>query len=365
MFAFAMLSMSQGAWAACDKDLKALDKAEGEAVVAVYGKLAACDAAKAGEAFPAAVKKSGDTQTLAKVAVTAIDAGITEPVHGLIELIPDFPAREETARLIGSRCADDEKVVAFVSGLHDAVKDRAFVGWAGAVRTCEAPAVLEQLEQLAAAPPARGFDDKYATVVELYARKKGAEALPVLTEAAAQAAGNGGPFAVVVDAMGKAVTPEGSLSGASDADREKLVAALQSLGGQVQGDDALRRLATELVRLGADDAAGALLPKLYPSKVQSDGTFLYGVAATEACGEDAVVHWALVEDGGKRWTIDDDVAGPAKAFKGKLKKCPAEWTVQVTPEPVADADAVEAWAETVAQGAGDAKLKGEKKIVLQ
>jgi hypothetical protein len=363
MFGIAILSLSQPAWAACERELKALEGAEGEGVAATYGTLAACDAAKAKEAFPAAVKRSGDVQSLAEVAVVAIDAGIAEPVHGLLELIPDYAAREEAARLIGARCGDDPKVEAFVLGLHDAVKDRAFVGWAGALRRCETEGLTGRLEELAAAPPDRAFDDKYATVVELYARKKGAGALPVLQDAAAEAAG-GGPFAVVVDAMIKAVTPEGIGGEPTAADREALVSALSSVAGSVSDADGLRRLASALVGVDAPDAAGALLPKLYPDRVQDDGVFLYGVAATEACDDAAVVHWAVVEDEGQRWSIADDVDGPARAFKGKLK-CDAEWTVQVTPEPVAEEDEIEAWAEGIAEAADGAKLKGQKKITLQ
>jgi hypothetical protein len=363
MFAIAML-LSQTAWAACERELKALEGAEGEGVAAAYGKLAACDAAKAKEAFPAAVKRSGDVVSLAAVALVAIDAGVAEPVHGLLELIPDYAAREETARAIGGRCGDDPKVEAFVLGLHDALKDRAFVGWAGALRACGTEGLTARLEELAGSPPNRTFDDKYATVVELYARKRGAKALPVLQKAAAAAA-SGGPFAVVVDAMIKAVTPEGIGGKPSAADRDALVAALSALAGSVSDGDGLRRLASAMVTVEAPDAAGALLPKLYPDRVQDDGAFLYGVAATESCDDAAVVHWAVVEDLGQRWSITEDVDARARGFKAKLK-CDAEWAIQITPEPVAEEDEIEVWAEGLVEAAGDgAKLKGEKPITLE
>lgn len=362
MIGIAML-VGQTAWAACEQELKALEGAQGEAVAGVYGKLAACDAGKAQEAFPNAVKRSGDVESVAEVTVVAIGAGITQPVHGMLELIPDYAAREETARAIGRRCTEGP-VEGFVIGLHDALKDRAFVGWAGALRACEAEALTGRLEQLAGAPPDRAFDDKYATVVELYARKQDAAALPVLKQAAGKATG-GGPFAVVIDAMIKAVTPEGIGGEPTAADRDALVAALTELSGTVTAPDDLRKLASAMVTVEASDAAGALLPKLYPDRVQDGGAFLYGVAATEACDGSAVVHWAVVEDRGRRWSVTEAVDGAARGFKPKLKKCDAEWTVAVSPEPVADDGDVAAWAEGIAEAADGAKLKGEKKIVLQ
>lgn len=363
MIGIAVLTFAQTAEAACERELKALEGTQGEAVAGAYGKLAACDAAKAQEAFPAAVKRSGDVESLTELAVVAIGAGNTGAVQGLLELLPQdqYTAREETARAIGSRCGSDPKIEAFVLGLHDALKDRAFVGWAGALRSCDTDAVTQELERLAAAPPARAFDDKYATVVELYARKRGAEALPVLKGAAAASA-KGGPFPVVVDAMVKAVTPEGIGGEPTAEGKQALVAALSSLADAVNDQDALRRLANAMVSVKAPDAAGALMPKLYPDRVQSGGGFLYGVAATEACGDAAVVHWAVVQDAGSRWSIAEDVDAAAKGFKPRLK-CEAEWTVQVTPEPVADSGDVEAWAEGLADDG--AKLRAEKRIALK
>ena len=213
--------------------------------------------------------------------------------------------------------------------------------------------------------PPREFDQKYATVVDLYAAKKKAAALPVLEKAAGTAAASGGPFASIVDAMVKAVTPEGIGGKPSDADRDALVASLQRI--PASGEAQIQRLANAMVTVGAPDAAGALLPKLYPDRMQEDGSFLYGVASIEKCEDASVVHWAVVEDPAKRWSIDEQVDAPAKAFKAKLKcKTPSPYTVQLTPEPVKDPNEVEAWAEQLASAAGDGtKLKAEKTVVLQ
>lgn len=350
--------------ATCDKVLKPLDAARGDAVAKAYGAVLACDKAVAAEALPAAVKHSEDVDSVAGVATVAIGGGLDDAMYGLLEMIPDYGAREEVARAIGRKCTEDPKVDAFLVSLHDALKDRGFVGWAGALRACGSDAVLTKLEQATGEPPARSFDDKYATVVDLYASKRKAEALPALEKAAVAAAGNDGPFAVIIDAMVKAVTPEGIGGKPTDADKAALVAALGRLGGSVPAEG-VSKVANALVTVGAPDAAGKLLPKLYPDRVQPGGVFLYGVASVETCDEDAVVHWAVVEDPATRWSIQEDVEGATKAFKARLKCDAPKWTLQLTPEPVKAAGDVETWAETVASAAGEAKLRAEKKVTLR
>jgi hypothetical protein len=357
LFGWVMLMVP--AEAACEKELKALGAAQGPAVAETFKTLTACNPASAGEAFAASAKRTGDVDSLASLARTAIDAGLATQVHGLLELVPDYAAREETARLIGTWCAEDPAIETFLVGLHDALKDRAFVGWAGALRSCSSPALLQELERLAAAPPAKEFDDKYATVVDLYAAKRKAAALGVL-EKAAIASGAQGPFSVVIDAMVKSVTPEGIGGEPAEADKTALVDALLRISDSSEPDQ-VREVADALVGLGETEAAGDLLPKLYPDRVQEGGSFLYGLAAVEQCGESAVVHYAVVEDAGSRWDLASEVEDRVKSFKPKLK-CDAPLTAQVSPEPVQDAEEVEGWAESLSPGA---KLKAYKTIVLE
>lgn len=350
------------AQAACEKQATALAAATGAGVAPAFTALAQCNAQTAGEQFDAAVKKSGDTESLAALAQAAIGLAMNEKVYGLLETIPDYAARTEIARFLGGKCGDDPKILAFLTSAHATLKDRAFVGWSPALAACPADAVTAELERLAAEVPPRGFDDKYATVVALYADRKGPAALPVL-EKAAIAAAKGGPFPVVVDAMVTAVTPDGIGAKPSDADRDALVASLRRVADHATPEQ-VTKLADTFVAVGAADQAATLLPRIYPDRVQSGGGFLYGVAAVEKCEEEILVHYAVVEEPGKRWTVAQDVEGPAMAFKPKLKcKTPAPFTVVGTPGPVATRDAVATWAQTV--GGPDAKLKEEAAISLQ
>lgn len=346
------------AYAACDKELKALSAAEGPAVAGAFKTLAGCDAKAAGEAFAVAVKRTGDVESLAGLVRTAIDAGLTEQAHGALELVPDFPAREETARLIGGWCEEDAAIASFLTGLHDATKDRLFIGWSGALRTCRAPQLTERLEALAAAPPGQAFDDRYATVVDLYATKHKSAALGTL-EKAAVAAAKGGPFSAIIDAMVKSVTPEGIGGKPSDADKASLVAALMRVSDNLE-PDAVREITGALVGLGDTESAGKLLPKMYPDRL-NDGVFLYGFASIERCNDKAMVHYVTIEDHGMHWSIDRAIEGKLPAFKHKLK-CEAAPTTQVTPDPVEKSGDVAAWAESLAEGA---KVKGYKTVVLQ
>lgn len=360
-----LLAIAPGvARAACEAEGAALDAASGAAVAPAFNALARCNPGVAPERFAAAVKQTGDTESLAALAQGAIGLGLNDVVYGMLETIPDYAARTDVARMLGSRCADDPKVLAFVSGAHAALKDRAFVGWSPALASCPADGLTAELQRLAAEVPQRAFDDKYAKVVDLYAERKKAEALPVLEEAAVAAA-KGGPYPVVVDAMAKAVTPSGIGQKPSDADRDALVAALGRVADHATPEQ-VQKLADTLVAVGAADEAPSLLPRIYPDRVQSDGGFLYGVAAVETCEDEALVHFAVVEEPGKRWTIEQDVRGPAEAFKPRLKcKASGQYTISVTPGPVASANAVAEWAQTVADGGkAQAKVKEEPPITL-
>jgi len=359
----AWLLPAWSAAAACETEVNALHSAEGEHVAPAFAAVAACDPTVAGGQLGGAVKRTGDVDSLVALAHTAIDAGLSTEVHGMLEPIPDYAAREEAARAIGALCTTDPQVLAYVVGLHDSVRDRTFVAWSGALRTCEAPELTAKLESLAAKPPATAFDDKYATVVDLYAAKKGADAIPVL-EHAAIASAKGGPFPVVIDALVKAATPQGIGTRPEGAAREALIGALTRIAPGATPDQ-VTTLADKLVAMGAEDAAASLLVHIYPDRVQPDGGFVYGVAAVERCEDDALVHWAVVREPGTRWAVADDLQTPAESFEPRLKcKEPTPYTVVTTPGPVASTGDVSAWAASQAATGGGAKLREEAPVIL-
>lgn len=347
--------------ATCPKEMKALDAAKGDNVASAFLAVAVCDLGVANAAFPNAMKKTGDVTSLTSLTFAALDNGLTGPVTTMLEAIPEYSAREELARAVGAGCTANAARVGFVRSLTE-LKGRAFVAWSGAVAECTAPEIDAALESLVAAPPqGTAEDNKYSAVVDLYARRKQAAALPALEQAAAASLA-GGPLTVLVDGMVKAVTPTGIGAKPSPADRDALVASLGRIGANASPEVA-NSLAQTMAKVGAEDQAVALLPKIYPTKVQASGGFLYGLAAIEKCDDVSVIHYATVQEPGKRWSPQADATTAANVFKRKLK-CGAEWQVQLSAEPVASAEEVTAWAEKMAEATPGAKLKAEKTIVL-
>src|SRR5262245_34716466 len=103
--------------AACESQVSSLDQAEGLQVAAAFSATASCDPKVAGDHLASAVKRTGDVESLVVLARAAIDAGLTTQVHTMLDQIPDYAAREETARGIGAACTDDPDVLQFVIGL--------------------------------------------------------------------------------------------------------------------------------------------------------------------------------------------------------------------------------------------------------
>jgi len=363
-----MLLWANTAKAACETQVQVLEATSpGAGVTDAYAAVAACDGGEAATQLPVALIRATDASTMATVASTAIEAGsdAAERVRELLDGIEDYGDRDALARTIGARCTDEPHVLSFLRGLHSAVKDRRFVAWGAALAACPDAGLTADLEALAKEPPARSFDDKYGKVVELFGMRAGASALPVL-QGAAIAAADAGPLPVILDGMVRAVTPAGYGKKPQGDDRAALLASLLGVG-QAVGPEPAGRVADVLVNQGDETGAASLLPRIHPGKELAGGGFRYGVIAIEPCGDDPVLHWAVVHDAKSRWSIASDVDGLARAFKGKVKDCaPDSWTVRVSPSPVLGADEVAAWVAQVAaaEGMGDAKQREEKAIRL-
>ncbi len=362
------ITLAGPAAANCDSIAKKAQSVDRSQVAPTFGKLVACDPGVAESHFDDFMKASGDVDTLVALALVTIDAGLYTPVWGLLDNIPDYSARDEVAAAVGSKCAEHEGMLAFIKGAYVGVGDRQFGQWREALRSCSAEGLTAWLEEVTAAPPTTAYDKKYTTVVEAYVRHKKAEALPVLQAAAAKAGAEGGPIGDLLDQMAEALRPEGLGARMSDDDKATLRDAMSSIA-ETAKPDAARAVADRLYQLGYADAAAALLPKVYPERVQGNGNMLYAVASIEACSGLAVVHYAQVTDKAKRWVITDEVTAPARAFKPRLK-CTADgdWPVMVTPEPVASKADIEAWVQGISDAetakGNETKLREEKAIAL-
>ena len=284
----------------------------------------------------------------------------------------DYNVRDQVAAVIGQKCTENTKIVAFLKGAYFGLRDLEFQQWDDALIACQDADWGTWLSQQAQNPPASMFDDKYNALLSVVGTRLKADALPVFTQAAIKAA-ESGPFDAILMQMESAVQP-GIGEPIKPEDKARLESSLVEIASNVNREKA-RAVADRLANAGASTAAASLLPTVYPDRVDADGGFLYGAASIERAtckGEKtAVLHIAKVEESGKRWIILNDVRKPLRAVKPRLGKCEAEgaeWGVSTTPEPVASSKDVDAWVDQLEKQwtdkGYDVSVKKEKTITL-
>lgn len=347
----AALAFSPAYAATCDSQLAKIGSLAADAVPGAFAELVKCDRKVAEANFNKYLEKATDSDAAVGLFLTAVDTDVWNPVWGALSKITSYEARDEVANAVGAACTDRPKVVNFLEGAYFGVRDIEFQQWDDAYRACPDAGLMTWIEKQVAAPPNKMFDEKFNALMEIYVKGRKVEALPALTTGAVKAATDGGPFDPILMKMGEAVAPELGKS-TSPEDQKKLEEALISVGKQVNAEKALA-VANQLANTGSDAAAAALLPTVYPDRVQSGGTFLYGAMAVEAgdCGgkKSAVLHIANVTEAGKRWSIISGIEAPLRAGKAKLGKCTVEspWPIISTPEPVKSASDIDKWVESV------------------
>lgn len=352
----------------CDGHAAKADTASGPALVEAYRDLVACSADEGQAAFSAFVRSAEEVDTAIALSLVAIDAQAYPPVWGMLEAIRDYGQRTAIARGVGAACGDHPHVLQFLQGAYYGLRDIQFVQWDDALQTCEADPLGAWMKGIVAAPPASSYDEKYSAVMTAWVEQVGPDALPVLQRAAVDAARKGGPFTAIIEHMDRSVQPDGLGATIPEADRKRLEEALVAVAAEV-GPEQAALVADRLFNAGALAAAASLLPRVYPDRVQPGGHLLYGAAAVEQCGQEAVVHWAPVQEPARRWSILADIEEPLQGFKPRLK-CEATrpWPILATAEPVAGEDDVQRWAEARAAEWADkgfqTRTRDEKPIVL-
>ncbi|MBN2801372.1 MAG: hypothetical protein JXX28_19680 [Deltaproteobacteria bacterium] len=352
----------------CDSHLRRGAALKGEAVVDVYKQMLACDKGEAEQGFDEFMRAAGEVGAIVNLSLVAIDAEAYTPVWNMMEKIPDYDARDEIGKGIGSQCADHPQVIPFLQGAYFGLRDIQFGQWDDAFLTCESATLNTWTQGIVAQPPKSVYDEKYNTIITSFALNMRAAALPVLEQAAIGAATEGGPFNAIIEKMDQAVRPPELGGQMSPEDREALEGALVRVANAVDPEQAAL-VADRLFNAGAETAAASLLPRIYPDRVQADDTLLYGAAAVEACEGHVVVHVAGVREPSKRWSILSDIEAPLHSFRHRLKCTTVEpWPVFATPEPVANHKEIDTWVlEILAQwdkDGNEVKLRVEKDITL-
>lgn len=353
----------------CDAIIKKADTSKGDDLVGAYGSLIKCDKKTAEDNFIRFMTSAGDADTLVSLSLSAIDAEIWTPVWGMVGKISSYDARDEVARRVGEACTDHGNVLGFLKGAYFGLRDIDFKQWDDALLSCQSPAMADWLAQAASTPPSQSYDEKYNTLITAYAKRMRADALPTLQAAAIKAA-KAGPYDAILAQMSEAVSPDLGDDMSAD-DRAKFEKAMQAVAHAVSPDQA-RSVANQLASAGSEAAAAALLPSVFPDRVQSGGGFLYGGVSVETADckgvKTAVIHYAGLSEPGKLWVILEAAQAPLRAFKPKLDKCKAEsadpWPIAVSPEPLEDSKALDAWAASLQSNWADkgyeVSLKAEK-----
>ena len=338
-----------------------------------FTSLAKCSQQEAEASFNGLLPRAKSVDTLVDLSMAAIETEVWTPVWRVLSHDAlDYDVRDQVATVIGEKCTENPKIVAFLKGAYFGLRDLEFQQWDDALVACQDSEWGDWLAQQAQTPPSSMFDDKYNALLSVVGTRLKADALPIFTKAAIKAADNG-PFDAILMQMESAVQP-GIGEPIKPEDKARLESSLVEIASNVNRDKA-RSVADRLANAGAEAAAASLLPSVYPDRVDEDGGFLYGAASIERAtckGEKtAVLHVARVEEPGSRWIILNDVRAPLRALKPRLGKCDAEgseWGVSTTPEPVASSKDVDAWVDQLEKQwtdkGYDVSVKKEKTITL-
>jgi len=370
------LSSATVAEAKCESLVRTGSRQEGASLIRTYNRLIRCDKDEAQEAYNTFMQQagSGGTETLAELAMLAIDNQIWNPVWEMIGKISDYNARDEVAAVIGEKCNANESVVNFLQGAYFGLRDLDFKQWDDALITCEAPAFEEWLIRSVENPPAKQYDEKWDTLASVLVKRKKVDALGHLSAAAIAAAANNGPYDTILSHMADSVdAPFGQEPSADD--KAALQTALVAVAKQVDPERA-KAVAGQLADAGSEDQAASLLATIYPDRVTSSGGFIYAAASVEAgtCKEgekSAVIHLSVVKEPGKRYDVFDEVTEPLRASKARLKKCTIDvepWPIWVSETPLRrSGDAEDSAARLVQDWEGrgySVRIRSEKTITL-
>lgn len=364
---------SSTAEASCQYLVRRANASSSSTLARNFTSLAKCSQQEAEASFNGLLPRAKSVDTLVDLSMAAIETEVWTPVWRVLSHDAlDYDVRDQVATVIGEKCTENPKIVAFLKGAYFGLRDLEFQQWDDALVACQDSGWGDWLTQQAQTPPSSMFDDKYNALLSVVGTRLKADALPVFTKAAIKAADNG-PFDAILMQMESAVQP-GIGEPIKPEDKVRLESSLVEIASNVNREKA-RSVADRLANAGAEAAAASLLPSVYPDRVDEDGGFLYGAASIERAtckGEKtAVLHVARVEEPGSRWIILNDVRAPLRALKPKLGKCEAEgseWGVSTTPEPVASSKDVDAWVDQLEKQwtdkGYDVSVKKEKTITL-
>lgn len=311
------------------------------AVPRAFHALYECDAAAAAPLAPAALARALPSDDANQLVLDALALGLQDEVQVWIRALRS-DERSGTIKALGDACVEHEAVAVFLVSSAAAIgEDFWSQRWYRSLGECRRPQVQDLLKAEVQEPS--GDRNRFLSVLEVFARNLGAEAIPylktllILNEREEEAS-------YIVNAFADAANV-GSMDGMNTETAALAVAALFEMAPEMP-EPALKQAATTLVTLGAGDRAGELAGAHFRDRIWEDGQLHYGlvVVETATCKKgkvQVVLHYSELIESGRAWLADLDfdaaVAGWSYTLQADCKGTASETVVRVSAQPLLDA----------------------------
>lgn len=301
---------------------KALLQAAPAASADAYIALVACDPVRGLKNTPTGLRRIvGSDTNAAPAAAAALRLGANDAVREWItNLEPE--SRSRVASKLGSMCDAEPAIGVFFAKMRTDLGDDFFDRrWHRGIDKCRTPEVRAMLTEALSSPTVgRGTRNRtqFASILDVYARNLGREAMPKLTEYLSTARDDE-EASLMLGAFGEAA----NLGGAQGTDPEtaKLAVAAIVAASPKLGPQALVRARGLLVSLDDQAASDALAAHRWRDRL-TNGTYTYGVAAQEeiTCKNGdrrLAVHLGSFTEPGAQW--------PDQLSAAAVERIPTTW----------------------------------------
>jgi len=317
-----------------------LEEASPMGVPRAFHALYECDADAAAPLAPAALSRALPSDDANQLVLDALALGLEDEIRAWIGGLRS-DERSGSIKALGEACVEHEAVAAFLVTSEAAIgEDFWSQRWYRSLGECRRPEVQALLKAEVQAPS--GDRNRFLSVLEVFARNLGADALPylktllVLNEREDEAG-------YIVNAFADAANV-GSMDGMNAETAALAVTALFELAPQMP-EPALKQAAITLETLGAGDRAGELAGAHFRDRIWEDGQLHYGlvVVETATCKKgkvQVVLHQSELVEPGRAWLaeldVDELVAGWSYTLQADCKGTASETVVRVSAQPLLD-----------------------------
>ena len=363
LLAFAGLTTAQAQDCNAKELLSQLEEAVPATRARIYVKLAKCDPERARKAANTYMQTMLSDEEAVPALVAAIKLGATEDVQRwLAAQEPD--ARSRMINKVGNACTKVPEVGDFFAESYKVIGNRFWdERWHRGLAECRTPTVQALLKDALdsdAVGRTSGNRTQFSSVLEVYARNLGADALPTLEDYLSTAKDDQ-EAALLVNTFSDA-SNVGSAEGVNPETSKRAIAIIENLAPQL-APRALERARATFKALGAETAARRLARHLYADRYV-DGQYTYGVAAVEliTCKNDqkrAVLHLGSITEPGEHWPdqvrdrFEEKIMSAWNPNNAAKCKGTAKIDYRFSLEPTAGAEGLNAWYDTMRKDFSD------------